>query len=120
MNVDTDECFSKIYFQANGIEYRSYWRQSRAKRAKKEETKFGDETTRLDQYDPLGNEWKRIASSKDPWKTGIVKALGLDFTQFCRSVLIAQGQFRQFLDAKKEDKIASLETLTKTEIFGQI
>ena len=39
---------------------------------------------------------------------------------FTRSMLLSQGQFAAFLNAKPSDRAELLEELTGTEIYGQI
>lgn len=46
--------------------------------------------------------------------------IGLDFDQFCRAVLLAQGEFDNFLRAKATDRAALLERITGTEIYSRI
>lgn len=48
----------------------------------------------------------------------ISQAVGLSFQQFCRLVMLAQGQFALFLTGKKEEREAILEQLTNTERFS--
>ena len=50
----------------------------------------------------------------------IERLVGLNFEQFTRSVLLAQGDFTAFLKAAKDDKSALLEKLTGTHIYSQI
>lgn len=50
----------------------------------------------------------------------IEEALGLDYDGFCRSALLAQGEFAGFLRAKPEERAALLERVTGTEIYGQL
>lgn len=50
----------------------------------------------------------------------IEQLLGLNFEQFTRSVLLAQGDFTAFLKAEKDEKAALLEKLTGTDIYSQI
>lgn len=45
---------------------------------------------------------------------------GLDYTQFTRTVILAQNSFANFLRAKQAEKSALLEKLTGTEIYGNI
>ena len=45
-------------------------------------------------------------------------AVGLDFQQFCRTTLLAQGQFTQFLKSSENEKSAILEKLTQTDIYS--
>ena len=50
----------------------------------------------------------------------IERLVGLNFEQFTRSVLLAQGDFTAFLKAPKDDKSALLEKLTGTRIYSEI
>ncbi|MBN1947061.1 MAG: AAA family ATPase [Bradymonadales bacterium] len=52
--------------------------------------------------------------------TAINAALGLDFQQFRRSVLLAQGDFAAFLRANAAERAALLERITGIEIYSQI
>ncbi len=45
---------------------------------------------------------------------------GLDYGRFTRSMLLSQGQFAAFLNAKPKERAELLEELTGTEIYGQI
>lgn len=47
-------------------------------------------------------------------------AVGLDFEQFCRTTMLAQGQFTQFLKSKDDEKSEILEKLTGTGIYSEI
>lgn len=53
-------------------------------------------------------------------KNEIERLVGLNFDQFTRSVLLAQGDFAAFLKAPKDEKAGLLERLTGTEIYAQI
>ena len=44
----------------------------------------------------------------------------MDFTQFTRSMLLAQGAFDTFLKADSEEKSKILEQITGTEIYSTI
>jgi DNA repair protein SbcC/Rad50 len=46
--------------------------------------------------------------------------IGLTYEQFCRSVLLAQGDFASFLKAKGHDRAALLEKMTGTELYSRI
>lgn len=50
----------------------------------------------------------------------IVELIGLTFDQFTRAVLLAQGDFANFLKAKSSEKAELLEKLTGTEIYSKI
>lgn len=46
--------------------------------------------------------------------------VGLDFLQFCRTTVLAQGDFSQFLKAKEDEKAQILQKLTSTEVYSLI
>lgn len=50
----------------------------------------------------------------------IERLVGLNFEQFTRSVLLAQGDFTAFLKAPKDEKSSLLEKLTGTQIYSEI
>lgn len=50
----------------------------------------------------------------------IVEIIGLTFSQFCHSVLLAQGQFAAFLKMPSRERAALLEQMTDTAIYSHI
>src|SRR5690606_30235663 len=50
----------------------------------------------------------------------IARVVGLNFEQFTRSVLLAQGDFTAFMKASKDEKSSLLEKLTGTHIYSEI
>lgn len=50
----------------------------------------------------------------------VVELIGLTFEQFCRTTMLAQGEFTKFLFSTDDEKAAILEKLTKTEKFKLI
>lgn len=48
------------------------------------------------------------------------EAVGLDFAQFCRTTVLAQGQFSRFLKSNDDEKSALLEKMTGTGIYSAI
>ena len=79
-------------------------------------------------YDTASRSLRQISPRKKDVASGtdkevqplIDETVGLDYTQFSRTVMLAQGSFATFLQAKKRDKSALLEKLTGTEIYGLI
>ena len=55
---------------------------------------------------------------RDIWPV-LKNAVGLEFEQFCRTTLLAQGQFTDFLLGGEDAKAEILEKLTNTEKFKQ-
>lgn len=50
----------------------------------------------------------------------VAEKTGLEFAQFTRAILLAQGSFDNFLKANKEDKSKILEQITGTDIYSKI
>lgn len=50
----------------------------------------------------------------------ITKAVGLTFEQFCRTTLLAQGEFTRFLNSSDDEKAGILEKITGTGIYKKI
>ena len=46
--------------------------------------------------------------------------VGFDFEQFCRTTMLAQGEFTRFLKSGEKEKSDILEKLTGTEIYSEI
>lgn len=59
-------------------------------------------------------------SKKNEIKAEIQAAIGLTFEQFCRTTLLAQGDFTKFLQSKESEKSDILEKLTGTGIYSEI
>lgn len=100
-----------VEFKAtNGAHYRATW-QVRLKRT----GAYDNVIHTLEQLSP-----NRRTYDKAEVKAKIEEALGLDYAQFSRTVMLAQNSFANFLNAKIEEKSALLEKLTGTEIYGTI
>lgn len=53
-------------------------------------------------------------------KQEIESAIGLSFQQYCRTAMLAQGDFTRFLQSEEKQKSEILEKLTGTEIYSEI
>ncbi len=60
------------------------------------------------------------SGTKTDTKNLIVEHLGLNFDQFTRSALLAQGQFASFLKAKRDERAELLERMTGTDLYARI
>lgn len=63
---------------------------------------------------------RHIGDTKTDVLEHIQSELGLNFEQFTRSVLLAQGDFAAFLQAPGRDRAALLEKMTGTELYALI
>lgn len=106
--------FSRVEFSMpDGAVYEAEW-QCRVKR-----------TGRLDsvvrQLRQLSPHKKTLAQGSTRTVQPVIdKLTRLDYTQFSRTVMLAQGSFATFLQARRSEKSALLEKLTGTEIYGRI
>lgn len=56
----------------------------------------------------------------NPIRKKIYEITGMDYDQFCRTVMLAQGEFTKFLKSTGKEKAEILEKLTGTEIYSEI
>lgn len=61
-----------------------------------------------------------ITKKKNETKDEITKRIGLSFEQFCRTTMLAQGEFTKFLRANDDEKSDILEKLTGLDIYSEI
>ncbi|MCO5231420.1 MAG: AAA family ATPase [Chitinophagales bacterium] len=94
--------------------YRTNWRVYRARNSST--GKLQSDTIQLFDLETNIN----LSDGKQKTLEHISRLIGLNFEQFTRSVLLAQGEFTAFLKAEKEQKAALLEKLTGTEIYSKI
>jgi exonuclease SbcC len=66
------------------------------------------------------NSGQRIGQTKTSTLEAISELIDLNFDQFRRSVLLAQGDFAAFLKAKKDERSSLLERITGTELYSEI
>ncbi len=63
---------------------------------------------------------EKIGQGKKDTQQEIIQRLGLNFDQFRRSVLLAQGDFAAFLKARKDERSSLLEKMTGTDIYSEL
>ena len=114
MRRNTGEAFVTLTFTGNNlVHYEATWSVSRARKK------------------PTGNlqpkDWKLknldtcFTIDKDhDIQVEMKAAIGLEFKQFCRTTMLAQGEFTRFLNSKDEDKAAILEKITGVDIYSKI
>ncbi len=105
------EAFAKVTYESRSGIYTSHWSISTAR------------TGNLREYDMvIVNEVTGaildLKKSDVPGKNE--ELIGLNYNQFIKSVLLAQGEFAQFLKAKKDERGELLEKITGTGIYRQL
>lgn len=65
-------------------------------------------------------EGTAIGRTRTEVASEITRRVGLDYDQFCRSVLLAQGEFAAFLRADEKKRAELLEAVTGTGIYREL
>lgn len=114
MRRNTGEAFVSLSFTgSNDVHYEAKWSVARARKRA-----TGTIQNKIWQ---LTNLDKEITYTRDnDIKDEIQTAIGLDFGQFCRTTLLAQGEFTRFLNSKDDDKAAILEKITGVDSYSKI
>lgn len=114
MTQGTGECSAEVIIEIDSKRYQCSWYQHRAhKKAKGNLLPIKHEITDV--------ETKKLLEEKKSKTSAYIQALiGMDFDQFTRSIMLAQGSFAAFLKSDIGDRAAILEKITGTSIYAQI
>ncbi|MBM9513640.1 AAA family ATPase [Desulfogranum marinum] len=114
MSRATGECYAEVEFSTTAGTFRCHWSQHRSRRSS---------TGELQQHkhEIVDAETGKVLETKVRDVGLLVEKLtGLDYEQFTRSILLAQGQFAAFLNADASQRAPILEQITGTEIYSRI
>lgn len=114
MNKHSGECSAEVTFSTKGTKYIATFKQKRARN------------------NPSGNlqgksqslinckTQKNLVSKTQKLEDVVEKLIGLNFNQFSKTVMLAQGSFDKFLKADDKEKASILEQITGTQIYTEI
>ncbi len=103
-----------LYFTGNdGKEYEAVWEVHRAHNKPNKRLLTPSRSLRA-----LDDSFAE--NRKGEIKGKVEEVTGLQFDQFCRTVMLAQGEFTKFLKSGRNEKSEILEKLTGTEIYTRL
>ncbi|MBP8989533.1 MAG: AAA family ATPase [Clostridia bacterium] len=114
MSRHTAECFSEVIFQSQAGTYTCHWSQHRAYR--RPDGALAEAVHEISEYDT----GRVLETKKRDVLQIIIEKIGMDFEQFTRSILLAQGGFAAFLQASPDERSPILEQMTGTGIYTDI
>lgn len=115
------DCYAEIVFEVSGKKWKSSWKQERARTGtlKQVERVIADENNQI-VADKISIKGERKSAEEKTVNEKIIEILGLTFEQFTKVILLAQGSFAAFLQARQNEKGELLEQITGTEIYGKV
>ena len=113
LRKNTGEGYTELSFVGNnGIKYEAKWSVARARGKVEGNLQSKKWQLKIDNGQTLAKD-KEIEAE-------IKTAIGLDFKQFLRTTMLAQGEFTRFLNSKDDDKADILEKITGVDIYTKI
>ncbi len=114
MRRGTDEATATLDFEGNdGKNYRVEWTVKRKGRNAK-----GLNDVKRCLYDSEGNAISEKSTEIENYIENYL--VGLKYDEFCRTSMLAQGEFTEFLKADDERKASILEKMTSSDIYSKI
>ncbi len=114
MRRNTGEAFVALTFTgSNGVHYEAAWSVARAR--KKVTGNMQAKNWQLKNLDT-----DHTLTKDKEIEAEIKAAIGLDFSQFCRTTMLAQGEFTRFLNSKDDEKAEILEKITGVDVYSKI
>lgn len=113
MSRHQGECFAEVEFSVSNEARRCSWSQHRSRKKADGELQQPKRELSL-----LSGEI--LASSVSSVEQLVEACTGMDYSQFTRSMLLAQGDFAAFLKASPSERAPILEQITGSVIYSQI
>lgn len=114
MRQDTGEAYVKLTFVGiDNKQYEAKWSVSRARN--KVDGKIQPVKWSIEDIE-AGTTIGGIRESENK----ILEVVGLTFDQFCRTTMLAQGEFTKFLKSEPKDKSTILEKIVGADIYSKV
>ncbi|MEM8525538.1 MAG: AAA family ATPase [Bacteroidota bacterium] len=118
MTYGTADSLAEVEFEANQQVYRSKWNIRRARN--KADGAIQPARRELSKWNEKKQQFDIIYERIHGYNEQVQEITGLDYHQFCRSVLLAQGDFAAFLKAQSKERSELLERITGTDYYTKI
>lgn len=115
MTRHTAECFSEVEFQLNDNQYKSTWRVKR----KNNEATGALMSPEMALLDTTSDEDVVLADTPHSVCQKIAEITGMNFRNFTRSIMLAQGDFAAFLNALDNERLDILEKIISHDIYEE-
>lgn len=119
MRRETGWAYVKLNFEGiDGNKYLAHWSAQRGKKKKL--------TTAIDPIEwsleniTTGKTYTGHGEKNEEVKQAVLAAVGLDFSQFCRTTMLAQGEFTEFLKSGESKKAEILEKIADFSEYTRI
>ena len=114
MNRNAGFCSAEVEFSVNDKVYLATWSVSRARKKtdgkiQPAKASLTNLTDNIEMATQIGDKLKQV-----------IHLTKLEFSQFTKSMLLSQGAFAAFLDAKDNERSDLLQQITGTEIYTEI
>ncbi|MDM8536616.1 AAA family ATPase [Desulfobacterales bacterium HSG17] len=107
---DNSESYSEVSFSVNQSVFKSKWSLKRSK-----ENRYHPDMM----LTGINGDEKILEDKVNTVRSKIAELTGLDFKRFCRSVMLAQGEFAAFLNALDNERAEILEKIIGPQILSQ-
>ena len=101
-----------VFTGVDGVEYTAFWCVRRA---------YGKAEKKIqDILWTVSREGGEVLQKRSEVKAKVEQATGMTFDQYCRTSMLAQGEFSKFLKSSENEKADILEKLTRTDVYARI
>ncbi len=121
MTRETSSCYAEVTYECKMGTYISRWSQSRTKKRGEGEGSLKDpEALVVNKFNSEEVPFNGKTNTNQSLAGTTEKLTQLNYNQFCRSIMLAQGEFDKFLKGSPEERTAILEKLNGAERYRKI
>lgn len=119
MTRNTGYCMARVTYECNHVIYVSEWSQRRGRDKASGNLQAPEGLLYIQGQKDVPKFSGKTQKEGDLGKAN-AEIIQLDYDQFCRSIMLAQGEFSKFLESDEEERAEILEKLNGTENYRKI